>query len=103
MNKKLNLKRKQLKRSNASQFVTGVVEIMITVFLGNMTATLTINFEDGTYREIPIVKVLEASVPGTQEVSFRETSNGQWIMVMTKSVRGNKKLSKFGFLSAAQA
>jgi hypothetical protein len=58
-----------------------------------MTATLTLNFTDGTSKEILIDRVIEIDTPGKQEISFRETPKG-WVMAFTKSVKDGKMFAE---------
>ena len=56
-------------------------------------ATLKINFSDDTSKSITLKKVIIVDTPGKQELSFRETANGEWIMAVTKSLLENKQLA----------
>jgi len=56
-------------------------------------ATLKINFSDDTSKSITLKKVIIVDTPGKQELSFRETANGEWIMTVTKSLLENKQLA----------
>lgn len=58
-----------------------------------MVATLKLNFDDGSSKEIILTKAIEIDTNGKQEISFRETPKG-WVMAFTKSVKDGKMFAK---------
>lgn len=66
-----------------------------------MTATLTLAFDDGTVREIPLTKAIEIDTSGRREISFRETANG-WVMTFTKSLKDGKTFDAHNFITVSK-
>lgn len=66
-----------------------------------MTATLTLAFDDGTVREIPLTKAIEIDTSGRREISFRETANG-WVMAFTKSLKDGKTFDAHNFITVSK-
>lgn len=64
-------------------------------------ARLTVTFENGSARVITLKKVIVIDTSGKQELSFRETSNGEWVMAVTKSMLESKQLAQ-EFLAASK-
>lgn len=64
-------------------------------------ARLTVTFKDGSAKEIILKKIIVIDKPGKQEMSFRETSNGEWVVAVTKSMLENKQLAQ-DFLTASK-
>lgn len=60
-----------------------------------MTATLKINFDDGSSKEITLHKAIEMRVgpERKQSIEFRETSDGTWVMAFTSPLFESKKFS----------
>lgn len=56
-------------------------------------AEMTITFSDGSTKTIILKKVLVIDTSGKQEMSFRETTGGDWILTVTKSFLENKELA----------
>lgn len=59
-----------------------------------MTATLSINFEDGTSKQIELTSVIEMRITPErrQSLEFRETTKG-WVMAYTTPLFEDKKIS----------
>ncbi len=57
-----------------------------------MTATLTINFEDGQSQVIELDHVVEIKVP-TPSVEFAMNKSGKWTMRITTGLTGGKRLA----------
>lgn len=58
------------------------------------TATLTLNFEDGTHKDIILSKAIELRIgeERKQSLEFRETKNGEWVMAYTSPLLEGKSL-----------
>jgi hypothetical protein len=63
------------------------------------TATVTINFEDGTTKEIKLNYAVEinTSADKLKCLEIRETRSGEWILSFTASLFEGKKLKTFDF------
>jgi hypothetical protein len=61
-----------------------------------MTATLKIEFEDGTSKEIVLNKAIEINIGSDrkQSIEFRETKNGEWVMAFTSPVLEGKNFKE---------
>lgn len=63
-----------------------------------MKTTLTIQFEDGSSKEIALSpKVLVSSHPGLQAIEFRENRSGEWSLYFTERTMEGKKLKSIQF------
>lgn len=67
-----------------------------------MTATLTVNFSDGSSKTIELKKLIEIDTHGVQEIGFRQTKSGEWLMTCTKSFLEGKNLSDHSFLTVSK-
>lgn len=58
-----------------------------------MTATLEINYEDGSKETILLEKVIELQLPDDRpkSLSFNQTTKGTWLMTITKNLFNGKK------------
>lgn len=61
-----------------------------------MTATLQIQFEDGTTKDILLNKAIEMKVGSErkQSIEFRETKDGEWVMAFTSPIFESKKFKQ---------
>lgn len=69
-----------------------------------MTATLTLAFDDGTVREIPLTKAIEIHAgyrSDRREISFRETANG-WVMTFSSSLKDGKMFDAHNFITVSK-
>lgn len=68
-----------------------------------MTATLTLNFEDGTSKQITLAHAVELDVSShlKQSLEFRQTKPDRWIMSYTKPLFDGKKISTITFAKDA--
>lgn len=63
-----------------------------------MKPTLTIQFEDGSSKEITLSpKVLVSSHSGLQAIEFRENRSGEWSLYFTERTMEGKKIESITF------
>lgn len=64
------------------------------------TATLTLSFEDGSEKIIPLKNAIELGVgpSAKQSLEFRETNSGEWVMAFTRPLFDGKKIKSATFV-----
>ncbi len=61
-------------------------------------AILSLIFDDGTTKEIELIKCIVSDHQGKEEIAFRQSHNG-WIMYVTEKTLRGKKLASDLFLT----